>query len=69
MAVALMAATYDNAYAYLDPSTGSYVFQTVLAGLLGGMFALKLFWKNLRSRVGDFFVRSSDAGTNRQRRG
>jgi hypothetical protein len=29
------------AYAYLDPGTGSYVFQLVIAGVLGSTFFLK----------------------------
>ncbi len=38
-----------DAHAYLDPSTGSYVTQMIVAGLLGGLFAVKTFWRNLRS--------------------
>ncbi len=59
---------YDDAYAYLDPSTGSYVFQTVLAGLLAGIFTLKLFWRSLRSRVSGFFDKNDDVGTKHARR-
>lgn len=32
------------AAAYVDPATGSYVLQLLLAGLLGALFALKVFW-------------------------
>jgi hypothetical protein len=31
-------------WAYLDPGTGSYVFQVVTAALVGGLVALKVFW-------------------------
>lgn len=34
----------SRAAAYIDPSTGSYVLQLLLAGLLGALFALKVFW-------------------------
>lgn len=37
------------AYAYLDPGTGSYILQLLIAGLLGAAFALKLFWKNIKA--------------------
>jgi hypothetical protein len=37
------------AYAYLDPGTGSYILQLILAGLLGAAFAVKLFWKNIKT--------------------
>jgi len=36
-----------NAYAYLDPGTGSYIFQFVIAIILGLIFSLKLFWKKI----------------------
>lgn len=34
-------------YAYLDPGTGSYFIQLAIAALLGGLYAVKLFWKNI----------------------
>ncbi|WP_435018993.1 hypothetical protein TA3x_000986 [Tundrisphaera sp. TA3] len=34
---------------YLDPGTGSYALQMLLAGLFGGMFALKQSWAALRA--------------------
>ena len=36
------------ARAFLDPGTGSYLFQLLIAGLLGGVFVLKLFWARIR---------------------
>ena len=39
---------YDRAAAYIDPSIGSYLFQLLLAGLLGAIFALKVFWGNIK---------------------
>ena len=41
-----------KASAYIDPGTGSYMLQLVLAALLGGLFAVKMFWRNIKS----FFV-------------
>lgn len=35
------------AYAYLDPGTGSYIFQVLIAFMLGGIFAIKLFWRQI----------------------
>ncbi len=40
-------------YAYLDPGTGSYILQLVIAGILGGLFAVKMFWVKIKS----FFVK------------
>lgn len=33
--------------AYLDPGTGSYMLQMLLALLVGGAFAIKIFWKRI----------------------
>jgi hypothetical protein len=45
--------------AYLDPGMGSYALQLLLAGLFGGMFALRQSWGELRAWV------SSRLGVNR----
>ncbi len=34
--------------AYLDPGTGSYAIQLLLATLFGGMFALKQSWSQIK---------------------
>jgi hypothetical protein len=36
-----------TARGYIDPGTGSYVLQLLLAGLLGALFALKVFWRKV----------------------
>ena len=36
-----------SAHAYLDPGTGSFILQVVAAGALGGLFAVKTFWRNI----------------------
>lgn len=41
--------------AYLDPGTGSYVIQLLIAGLMGALFLVKLYWGKIKS----FFVRPS----------
>jgi hypothetical protein len=38
-----------DAHAYLDPGTGSYVFQLVIATLLGAAFAVKVFWFRIKT--------------------
>jgi hypothetical protein len=45
VAVGVLLCLPSLASAYIDPSTGSYVLQLLLAGLLGALFALKVFWK------------------------
>jgi len=41
------------AQAYLDPGTGSVIFQVIVGGLLGAAFAIKTFWR----RIVGFFSR------------
>jgi hypothetical protein len=46
------------AYAYLDPGTGSYVFQLLIAGAVGLGFLVKVYW----SRIKLFFTRLFSKG-------
>jgi len=43
------------AYGYLDPGTGSYIIQLLVGGLLGGLFAIGLFWKRVVAFVKRLF--------------
>ena len=38
-----------SAHAYVDPGTGSYVLQIVIAGIAAASFSLKLFWGRIRA--------------------
>lgn len=58
--------TYENAYAYLDPGTGSYLLQLLLAGLLGGLLAVKMFWRNLKAFFSNLFSKNNDVGPDQQ---
>ncbi len=40
------------AHAYLDLGTGSMVLQAAVAGLMAGLFTLKIYWRKLRGRLG-----------------
>jgi hypothetical protein len=33
--------------AYIDPGTGSYIFQVAITLAAGAVFAVKVFWKNI----------------------
>jgi len=37
------------AYAYLDPGTGSYILQMVIAALLGAALAIKIYWRRIKT--------------------
>jgi hypothetical protein len=49
---ALLLLSTQNAYAYLDPGTGSMILQGLIGGIAGGMFAIRLYWGKLKSRFG-----------------
>lgn len=51
-----------SAHAYLDPGTGSFILQVVAAGALGGLFAVKTFWR----QIIDFFQRIFSKKTKKQ---
>ncbi|MBT3356388.1 hypothetical protein HN784_01395 [bacterium] len=39
----------DSAQAYLDPGTGSFIFQLAIGAILGGIVALKLRFKQVKN--------------------
>jgi len=49
-----------EAYAYLDPGTGSYIFQLLIAGLLGGLLAIKIFWSSIKKFFLNLFSGKKD---------
>lgn len=49
LALGFVLTTPAEALAYIDPGTGSYLFQLAAAGLLAGMFTLRRYWDLLKS--------------------
>jgi hypothetical protein len=39
----------ENSFGYIDPGSGSYLFQILLAALFGSLYAIKIFWDRLKS--------------------
>ena len=37
---------------YIDPGTGSYILQMLLAGVLGAGFAMKSYWAKIKAVLG-----------------
>ena len=48
-----MVAFQPQAYAYLDPGSGGFFIQMLLAALVGLSFTLKTYWKKIK----DFFTK------------
>ena len=38
-----------DASAYLDPGSGSYIIQILIGTLLGGFFAIKVYWRRIKA--------------------
>ena len=49
---------------YLDPGSGSYLLQLLIAGILGALFALRLYWKRVRG----FFLKLIGRGLDEEER-
>jgi len=62
----LVTAGEGIAYAYLDPGTGSYVFQVLLAMLLGAFFTIKAYWQRLKIWLSSMLTKSSPDDDNRE---
>jgi len=43
--------------AYLDPGSGSFLIQLLIAGLVGAGFIIKAYWKKIKA----FFTRTKPA--------
>ncbi len=48
----------EEAYAYLDHGTGSYIFQVVIAFVIGGLYAVKLCWTKVIFFFNNLFRKS-----------
>jgi len=58
LVLVLVLVSARNAYAYIDPGTGSFMLQILIATLFGSAFAVKLFWKRIRASVGNLLRRA-----------
>ena len=57
--VSLLPLTFQDVHGYIDAGTGSLIIQLLIAGAVGGLFLIKVFWTkvkafflNLSSRFG-----------------
>jgi hypothetical protein len=55
LVVNIVITLYNDAYAYLDPGTGSFIFQIVLAALLAALATVKFWWKRVILAISGFF--------------
>jgi hypothetical protein len=45
------------AYCYIDPGTGSYVFQIIVAAFVAISFAVKVFWHKIKGFFQKLFAK------------
>jgi hypothetical protein len=43
------------AYGYIDPGTGSYLFQIIIAAFVAVSFAVKVYWHKIKKFIGRLF--------------
>ena len=46
----VLASFVEDAYAYLDPGTGSLFFQSAIASIAGGIYLIKSYWHLLKAK-------------------
>jgi hypothetical protein len=57
---------FQDAHAYLDPGTGSFFIQMLLAAILAFAVAIKIFWKKIIFFFTGLFSRSKQQKTDDQ---
>lgn len=57
---AAFAGPHLKGHAYLDPGSGSFILQILIATLVGGLFILKTFWQRIQTFFRSLFSRNKD---------
>jgi len=60
LAACSIIAMYKDAHAYLDPGTGSFIFQMALAALLAAAGTVKFWWKKMIMIISFIFSKSKN---------
>lgn len=56
--LALLFLPARNSHAYLDPGSGSYMLQLIIAGIAGFLFSIKMFWRHIKNFFISFFYKA-----------
>jgi hypothetical protein len=49
-----------SGHAYLDPGSGSFILQILIAAFVGGLFLLKVYWKKISGFFRNLFSKGQD---------
>ena len=47
----------QSVHAYIDAGTTTLIIQFLIAGFVGGLFLIKVFWKKVKAFFGNLLVR------------
>ena len=50
-----------DAHAYIDPGTGSYIVQVIIAAAIGSLVAIKQFWHMIVHFIKNIFSRKNNS--------
>ena len=50
---------FPNAFAYIDPGTGSVIVQMIIGGLVGVGIAIKVFWFRIKTALSPGFKKNN----------
>jgi hypothetical protein len=50
LTTAVLAGSLAKPPAYLDPGSGSFILQLLVAGILGGAVAIRMYWDKIKAR-------------------
>ena len=53
--LAVLAALIQDAYAYIDPGSGSVIIQIIIGGLVGIGITIKIYWHKIKFKVQEKF--------------
>ncbi len=53
-------------FAYLDPGTGSFIFQILVGAVVGGVFFLKSYLASIKEKINSMFGRQSGSAVSKE---
>jgi hypothetical protein len=62
LATQILSISPEKNTAYLDPGSGSFIFQLIIASLVGGAFIVKTYWKRISGYVHRLFSKNPKDG-------
>ncbi len=51
--------TTANSFSYIDPGTGSYIIQIIIASVLAVLTLSRIYWSRLKAFFGGIFAKQS----------